>query len=558
MKRLLKKYWLLVLIAILAFILRVYKLGEYPIGLTWDEPALGYNAYSILKTGRDEYGKLLPITFKSFGDYKPGLFIYYIIPSIALFGLTKFAIRFPSALTGVGTVVAIFFLTKMIFDKRKECAFLPYLSALLLAISPWNIHFSRGAWEVNLALFTIVLGIIFFFKAIKTSEIKFFLLTFFFLAASFYVYHGAKVFLVVFLIGALIFLWQDLKALPKRKKRIGFILLVLLLVPLFTSFKGSANRAKVASLFSYKRPQEEIAKILSQEKTLPRLNFMLYHSEVLNMARGIAGRYFNHLSGRFLFSEGDWASPRHSAPYMGMMYYVEIPFLIVGISYVLAKKKRPEENLLLWWLLVSPIPAAVTRDSVHGIRSYWMVIPLMIFTAMGICVIGSWIKKRSKKLFLVGFLVTTLGYLFCLSLYLDLYYIHFPKKNSAGWNYGMDQIAKIIEGGKEKHKKVIMTQKYGQPYIFYLFYTQYPPGDYQRQAYLKENPWSDVGTVEKIDNIEFRNVYWPDDRSCQNCLFIDDEFGLPDKDTIETPGAGILKEIKFLDGRIAYRVVETK
>ena len=132
MKKFLKKYWLLILIVILAFSLRVYKLGDYPVGITWDEPALGYNAYSILKTGRDEYGKLFPITFKSFGDYKPGLFVYYLIPSIAAFGLKKFDIRFPSALAGVGTIIAIFFLTKMLFSKRKEFTYLPYLSSLLL------------------------------------------------------------------------------------------------------------------------------------------------------------------------------------------------------------------------------------------------------------------------------------------------------------------------------------------------------------------------------------------------------------------------------------------
>ena len=101
MKEFLKKYWLLILIVILAFSLRVYKLGDYPVGITWDEPAVGYNAYSVLKTGKDEYGKLLPLTFKSFGDDKPGFFVYYIIPSVAIFGLTKFAIMFPSALAGV-------------------------------------------------------------------------------------------------------------------------------------------------------------------------------------------------------------------------------------------------------------------------------------------------------------------------------------------------------------------------------------------------------------------------------------------------------------------------
>lgn len=558
MKKFFKKYWPLVLIAVLAFVLRVYKIGEYPIGTTWDEPALGYNAYSILKTGRDEYGKFLPITFKSFGDYKPGLFIYYILPSVAFFGLNKFAIRLPSALAGVGTVIAVYFLVKELFKKSPATDYYPLITSLLLAISPWNIHFSRGAWEANLALFTIVLGVIFFLKAIQTSEIRFFVFTFVLFALSFYVYHGAKVFLVVFLVGSLVFLWKDLQKLTKKRKKIGLILLTLLLIPLFTSFRGSANRARVMSIFSYRRPQEEVAKIFSQEKSLQKLNYLIYHSEALNTGRGIVGRYFNHFTGRFLFFEGDWSSPRHSVPYMGMMYYLEIPFLLLGIGYVLATKKRAEENILIWWLLVAPIPAAITRDIVHGIRAYWMVIPLVIFTAIGIYVFLTWLKKKSRRLALMGALLLAFGYLFCLVLYLDLYYVHFPKKNSAGWNYGMEEVAKIIAEGQKKYSRVIMTQKYGQPYIFYLFYNQYPPQEYQKQAYLKEDPQGDVGTVEKIDNIEFRNVFWPEDRACQNCLLIDDEFDLPDKDITQTPWAKILKEIRFLDGRLAYRVVETK
>lgn len=556
MKKIFKKYWPLILIALLAFSLRVYKLGEYPVGVTWDEPALGYNAYSILKTGRDEYGEFLPITFKSFGDYKPGLFIYYLIPSVAIFSLTKFAIRFPSALAGVGTVIAIFFLTRMLFAKRKEFRFLPYLASLLLAISPWNIHFSRGAWEVNLALLTIVLGAIFFLKALKKPTIKFLLLTFLLFAISLYVYHGAKVFLVVFLIGSLAIFWRELKSWPQQQKRLGLVLLVLLLIPLFLSFRGSARRAKVTNVFSYTRSEEEKAEIISQEEKFPNLSFYLYHNELINKGRWIADRYFNHFSGRFLFFEGDWQSPRHSTPYMGMMYYVEIPFLILGIGYALAKIKQREKNFLLWWLIASPVPAAVTRDAVHGLRSYWLVIPLMIFTAMGIVIALSWLKEKSKIIFWVGSLLLVGGYLLCLIFYLDLYYVHFAKINSTGWNYGMEEVANLIEEGKERYEKIVVTPEYGQPYIFYLFYTQYPPEKYQPQAFLKENPWGDVGLVENIDNIEFRNIYWPEDRKCQNCLFIGDEFELPTRDIVQTPGARILKEIHFLDGRLAFRVVE--
>ena len=555
-KKFLKKYWLLILIALLAFTLRVYKIDEYPVGITWDEPALGYNAYSILQTGRDEYGKFLPITLKSFGDEKPGFFVYYLIPSVALFGLNKFAIRLPSALAGVGMIVAIYFLVKLLFPKRKELTWLPHLSALLLAISPWHLHFSRGGWEVNLALLTIALGTIFFLKALETQANKFWLLAFSLFSISLYVYHGAKVFLVVLMVGALAIFWKELKSLPKQQKRLGLVLLILLLVPLLLSFRGSAKRAKVTNVFSYTRSEEEAAQLLSQEEFFPSLSYFVYHNEGINKVRWIAERYFNHFSGRFLFFEGDWQSPRHSTPYMGMMYYVEIPFLILGIGYALTKIKEKEKNFLFWWLIVSPVPAAVTRDAVHGLRSYWLVVPLMIFTAIGILMAFSWLKEKSKKLFWVSCLLLAGGYLACLIFYLDLYYVHFAKINSAGWNYGMEEVAKMIAENKDKYERIIVTQEYGQPYIFYLFYTQYPPEKYQPQAFLKENQWGDVGLVEKIDNIEFRNIYWPEDMKCQNCLFIGDEFELPPEEEVEA-GARFIKTIYYLNGKVAFRIIET-
>jgi len=54
----------------LAVYLRLFQFGEVPNGLYQDETAIGFNAYSILETGKDEYGKDFPLYFRSFGDYK--------------------------------------------------------------------------------------------------------------------------------------------------------------------------------------------------------------------------------------------------------------------------------------------------------------------------------------------------------------------------------------------------------------------------------------------------------------------------------------------------------
>src|SRR3989344_4593815 len=141
---------ILLFIILLASVLRLYKLEAVPPSLYWDEASLGYNAYSILISARDEYGTFLPLTnFAAFGDYKPPGYIYAAVPSIAIFGLSDFAIRFPSAFFGVLTVLLTYFLTKKLFESEV----IAQVATLFLAISPWHLQFSRGAFEANLGLF---------------------------------------------------------------------------------------------------------------------------------------------------------------------------------------------------------------------------------------------------------------------------------------------------------------------------------------------------------------------------------------------------------------------
>ena len=43
-------------------------------------------AYSILKTGRDEYGSPFPLLFRSFDDYKAPIPVYLLVPVFKFFG----------------------------------------------------------------------------------------------------------------------------------------------------------------------------------------------------------------------------------------------------------------------------------------------------------------------------------------------------------------------------------------------------------------------------------------------------------------------------------------
>src|SRR3989344_1420207 len=142
------KLILLIVILVIGAVLRLWQLGAVPSSIDWDEASLGYNAYSIFETGKDEFGKTLPVVLRSFNDYKPALYTYLIIPSYKIFGLNEFSIRFPSAIMGILTLISVYFLVKKLFQKEN----IALLTTFLLAISPWHIQFSRIAFESNVGL----------------------------------------------------------------------------------------------------------------------------------------------------------------------------------------------------------------------------------------------------------------------------------------------------------------------------------------------------------------------------------------------------------------------
>lgn len=128
---------ILLFIILLGFFLRVYRIDNSPQSLYWDEVSIGYNAYSVLQTGKDEWGRVLLWFFEAFGEFKFPVAIYSTAISIKFFGLTDFAVRFPSAFFGALSIVAIYMLGKELFLKRK----IALISAFLFAVSPWSIQF---------------------------------------------------------------------------------------------------------------------------------------------------------------------------------------------------------------------------------------------------------------------------------------------------------------------------------------------------------------------------------------------------------------------------------
>jgi 4-amino-4-deoxy-L-arabinose transferase-like glycosyltransferase len=526
-----KKYSLILLflIFVFSFFLRTFKLGSRPLGFTWDEAALGYNAYSLLKTGRDEFGKILPVVFQSFGDYKPGLYIYSAVPSVALLGLTEFSTRLPSAIFGSLLVIIIYLLSVRLFNSK-----VALLAAFLLAINPWAIHFSRGAWEANLSLLLTALGALLFVR-------RRYPLSFLFFGLTFLTYQGAKLFTPLLII-TLILIY--LRPFSPKKLLLPILIFVVVILPVLVGFTGQSGRLKVFSVFNYTRPAQVVSEIFRQDNTsFPNLTFYFFHSETLDQIRGVVQRYLNHLSPRFLFIEGDWSDLRHSTPFQGYLLIPELITLVLGLNYLI-RHSGPGSKLILIWLLLAPLPSALSRDIVSGVRALPEVLPLVIISAVGL-------SRISRKIILAPLLAMLI---FFFAYYLDLYYIHSPHYTADAWLYPYKPALLAIQPYLNQFDKVYFTDLLGQPYIFVLFYYRIDPRIYQDQVKFTANTSGDVGEIRQFNQFSFGKVYWPSFRGNRSTIFVGGQYELPEQD-LNIPNLERISDIYYPNGTLALRAV---
>lgn len=544
--------YLLVILLILGFGLRFYNVSAVPPGLTWDEAALGYNAYSILKTGKDEYGAVLPLNLKSFGDYKPALYAYLDIPFIAIFGLNELAVRIPSILAGVIFIWLMFVLTQELFQKK----WLSVSTALFAAISPLSLHFSRGAWESNVATVLNLGGVYLFLKAQKNQWWYIGAGSLF--ALSLITYQGSRLFVLLLLVGLFVLYRTDLKFKSKGLWIGGGILGLLggiLIITLL--FFGQGDRLSTTNFFAYTRSDEQINQVVKEDGlTRGSLEFEFLHGEWFAYARGLVERYVVYYSPNILFVTGDY-SPRHKVADMGVYPYYTLILFVMGI-YLLTTLKNKGVGVVVLYLLIAPLPGVLSRDLINMVRALNLLIPFTILEGAGLYFLAvSLYRSLIGKLVFVVAIVVMMG---IYGMYLDSYFVHTPAQYSQGYLYGYKeafQMADIKSQTKwRSYDKVVITDTYGQPYIYYLFYSKYDPAIYQQKAQLDRTS-VDVGSVKQIDNIEFRHVFWPGDRGMKNSLFIGTLEELPDQDVKPFSEYTLKGDIYFLDKQHAFRVVET-
>lgn len=537
-----KTLLLLFLILFLAAILRFWKIGEVPISPDWDEAALGYNAYSIMQTGRDEYGKFLPIILRSFDDYKPALYSYLTIPAIKVAGLNIVAVRLPSAIFGILTILTTFFLVRELF-KREDLAI---LSAFLLAISPWHIQFSRVGFEANVGMALNALFVLFFLKALKNP--KFLFLSSLFAGLSLHVYQSEKVFVPLLLLALLLIFRKEFLSLPKKYIFVSVMIGVLLSLPLLwfiVTEKEALLRAKGVSIFSDQTPflSRTTKKLEDDSLNNDKLGVIFDNRRVTYGIATISG-YISHFDLNWLFIRGDLA--RHHAPNMALLYLFELPFLFIGLYQLMFGKFDKKTKIFIFsWFLLVPIPASITTGVPHPIRTLNFLPLWQIFVAVGILTAFKNLKFRGSlvKYSALSFLLVLA--IFNFVYYLDQYFVQQNYFTAQYWQYGYKKIVPQVSNIKGVRKVIVSnTGNMDQSYMFFLFYLKYPPKFYQNEVTksggFKEN--------HKFGMYEFRPIVWDKEKREEGAIYV----GAPSD---FSGGATTLYTVYYPDGSEAMRIV---
>src|SRR4030042_5680854 len=112
---LVKKHWLWFFFFLLLFVhvfFRFYQLNSVPPSPSLDEVSLGYNAFSLLTVNRDEYGTRLPVLLRAYDDWRPALYVYLVMPFVKVFDLSALAVRLPSALLSLISILMTYCLVE--------------------------------------------------------------------------------------------------------------------------------------------------------------------------------------------------------------------------------------------------------------------------------------------------------------------------------------------------------------------------------------------------------------------------------------------------------------
>lgn len=485
MQKLLTSNRAIIIIIFIAILLRL--INVWTNSLYGDELTIALDAYSLSKTGQDQLGNFMPLTFPM-GAGRPAGYVYGSVPFVALFGPTALGVRALSILSGIGILILLYLLGKRLFSEKAGL-----LAAAIGAVSPWDISLSRGGFEAHFALFLALSGVYLFMMA-KQKPILYIFSAFIF-GLTLHTYPTYKLSLLLFLP---LLVWyqggREVLGYGKRYFAGGAIVLIALgILSLSQTFiGGSETRFADINIFSQDNLKSSIEQKINLERqitNLPKFMVKYFHNKPVEYVKVLVENYLQNFSLDFLVLHGD-RNPRHNMATMGEIYFVELILIITGLIAFWYKQRRIIIFLILW-LLLSPIPTAIV-DTPHALRSAFMLPPLILLSALGLLTILNYRNKIMISLVLLLFIIQFV-------FFAQKSYFLAPNEYSNFWSYPAKLASEIALKEKERFDYIILSDKIDNIEYAYPVYAKLDPSltilQNQKRTILENNRFKQLENI---------------------------------------------------------------
>jgi len=507
---------LLTLIILAGFLLRFVNFTNIPVGFNADEASFGYDAFSILKTGKDQWGTPLPLVLKSFGDFKSPLYSYLTIPFILLMDLNVASTRAVNILIGTISILIVYLLANQIYKNKVGSTGLSIgiFASLFFALNPWSIMLSRGAYEANLLILFIPLFIYLFLRGLQ--ENKYLVYSAVAATLSLFSYHSSKIIIPALLVVITLLYIKELKVIGFKNLRVPIAILFISFIAIFYTLKiGGGARISERSITQGALEDGAKEKIRLIQEGVNPLKAKLMHNKYQVVLSRFVFNYSQYFSSKFLFTSGAGESYYGMITGIGVINIFE-GLALLGLLPILFKRKIDTRLLLvLAWLFFSPLPAALsTGIGYAGNRAVGMIPALQILASFGLV---GWlgIFSRLNKTVLNSFV-----FIFCLIIFSNFYsfvtnYFVTSHKDSYGQMlYGNLEMSQFLS--KSKSENIILSRSLSEPQIFIAFANKWEPKSYQdatKQWDLKKYnvAWVDQIESYKLGKYTVKSIDWKKD-----------------------------------------------
>lgn len=535
------------LILILAALLRFYGLNEAPPSASLDEASIGWNAYSVLKTGSDEFGDFPFITQRGYDDYRRSTYLLLTLPFIAVLDLSVIAVRLPAAILSVLSVLAVYGIVRLLLQKHSGFAEIAaYFSAIHLAINPWHVYISRLGHESNANVSFLIFAIYFFFIGLQRHRLL--ILSAIFLVLSMISYPNGQIIIPLLVAFTTIIFGKQLKIIIFKNTLSLVTSALILLIGLLTlgvlfSPQGLIRFKGTSTLDPNVHPQAYADWINKRNKAVEEGNLfgrLRYHPRLF-VVHIFLQSYVSHFQPSWLFYNTGQES--FKAPNTGLLYIWQIPFICLGILIVIFSKQFTLQSKLfvLFLFFITALPGAVATQAPHAMRAYNIVPLWQIFTGIGLTYLLFALKQHSRIFLIIVSVFITIQF----QQFIVNYFFRFPFEQSKSFQYALAK--SVPEILKQRHyTRVVIsnTNNLYQSYMLFLYHSMYDPHLYQSFGGTVSGGYAET---HRFDRYEFRPIIW-EKEDTRDTLFVGNPEDFP-------PQATITSRYQYINGDIGVVMV---